>query len=310
MNTNLPRYFALLLCALTTLITTPLSANPLQLINVADNIYALIGPMEQRSPENLANNANFGFIVSDQGVLLIDSGGTLAGAKDIERQIRTITDKPITLVINTGGQDHRWFGNSYFAALGADTLTSVQTQADQIARGGNQSDSTSRLTGDSWNGTDPQPALQTITEIKSLTFGDTDIQIIPVGPAHTGGETLVWLPQQKLLFSGDTVYLDRMLGVGSQSQHLNWLKAFATIDALNPTTIIPGHGMPADLAKAQKETRDYLTLLRTEVGKLIEEGIDMEDAANIDQSAYSYLKVYESIHKRNALRVYEEMEWE
>ena len=111
MNTNLPRYFALLLCALTTLITTPLSANPLQLINVADNVYALIGPMEQRSPENFANNANFGFIVSDQGVLLIDSGGTLAGAKDIQRHIHSVTDKPITLVINTGGQDHRWFGN-------------------------------------------------------------------------------------------------------------------------------------------------------------------------------------------------------
>ncbi|MBQ0756479.1 MAG: MBL fold metallo-hydrolase, partial [Amphritea sp.] len=264
MKTNLPRYLALLLCALTTLITTPLSANPLQMINVADNVYALIGPMEQRSPDNLANNANFGFIVSDQGVLLIDSGGTLAGAKDIERQIRTITDKPITLVINTGGQDHRWFGNSYFAALGADTLTSMQTQADQTARGDNQSDSTSRLTGDSWNGTDPQPAQQTISAKKSLTFGDTQIQIIPVGPAHTGGETLVWLPQHKLLFSGDTVYLDRMLGIGGQSQHLNWLAAFATIDALNPTTIIPGHGMPADLAKAQKETRDYLTLLRTE----------------------------------------------
>ena len=86
MNTNLPRYLALILCAFTTLMASALSANPLQLINVTDNIYSLIGPMEQRSPDNLGNNANFGFIVSDQGVLLIDSGGTLAGAKNIEHQ--------------------------------------------------------------------------------------------------------------------------------------------------------------------------------------------------------------------------------
>ena len=310
MKLNLHRYLALLLCTLTTLVIAPLSANPLQLINVADNVYALIGPMEQRSPDNLANNANFGFIVSDKGVLLIDSGGTLAGARDIEHHIRTVTDKPITRVINTGGQDHRWFGNSYFAALGADTLTSRETQADQSARGSSQSDSTARLTGDSWNGTDPQPAQQVISEKHSLTFGKTEIQIIPVGPAHTGGETIVWLPQHKLLFSGDTVYLDRMLGVGSQSQHLSWLAAFEKIETLNPTIIIPGHGMPANLAKARKETRDYLSLLRNEVGKLIEDGAGMEAAADIDQSAYSYLKVYESIHKRNALRVYEEMEWE
>ncbi|BBB27084.1 MBL fold metallo-hydrolase [Amphritea japonica] len=310
MKTNLPRCLTLALFALATLITAPLSANPLKLINVADNVYALIGPMEQRSPTNLANNANFGFIVSDQGVLLIDSGGTLAGAKDIESHIRTITDKPVTLVINTGGQDHRWFGNSYFSARGADTLTSMQTQTDQATRGDNQSGSTSRLTGDSWQGTTPQPAQQAITEKQSITFGVTEIQIIPVGPAHTGGETLVWLPQHKILFSGDTVYLDRMLGVGSQSQHLSWLAAFATIEALNPTTIVPGHGMPADLSKAQKETRDYLQLLRTEVAQLIEAGADMEDATLIDQSAYSYLKVYKSLHKRNALRVYEEMEWE
>jgi glyoxylase-like metal-dependent hydrolase (beta-lactamase superfamily II) len=292
------------------LLSSIASAKPLELVTVDKNIYALIGPMEQRSESNLANNANFGFIVTQEGVVLVDSGGTLLGAKAIEQQIKSVTDKPVTLVINTGGQDHRWFGNSYFANQGATTLTSIQTQEDQEGRRTAQMDSTSAYTGSSWQGTQPEIARETIEKITELNIGGIDLVLIPVGAAHTGGETLVWLPKQKILFSGDVVYLDRMLGVGPQSQHLSWLKAFKVIQQLNPEVIIPGHGYPADLEKAEQDTLAYLTFLREEVGKLIEEGQDMSAVSSIDQSRFSYLKVYQEIHGRNAQRVFEEMEWE
>ena len=285
-------------------------AEPLQRIQVAENIYALIGPMEQRSPENLANNANFGFIVGNDGVVLIDSGGTLLGAKAIEARIRAVTDKPVVLVINTGGQDHRWFGNAYFSALGADTLTSEQTLADQQARGSSEADKTSRYTQANWAGTEPQIAQRTIAEPTDLTVAGIQLKLIPVGPAHTGGETLVWLPDSGVLFSGDVVYMDRMLGVGPQSQHKAWIDAFAEIQALQPKVIVPGHGQPTDLAGAERDTLRYLTFLREKIGALIEEGEDISAAASLDQSQFSYLKVYPQIHKRNAQRVFGEMEWE
>ncbi|MCP4595718.1 MBL fold metallo-hydrolase [Neptuniibacter sp.] len=292
------------------LLSSIASAQPLELVTVDKNIYALIGPMEQRSENNLANNANFGFIVTQEGVVLVDSGGTLLGAKAIEQQIKSVTDKPVTLVINTGGQDHRWFGNSFFIKQGAKTLTSIQTQEDQEARRTAQIESTSAYTGSSWQGTQPEIARETIEQITELNIGGVDLVLIPVGAAHTGGETLVWLPKQKILFSGDVVYLDRMLGVGPQSQHLSWLEAFKVIQQLNPEVIIPGHGYPADLEKAEQDTLAYLTFLREEVGKLIEEGQDMSAVSSIDQSRFSYLKVYQEIHGRNAQRVFEEMEWE
>ncbi len=297
----------LLACLMTMAVA---QAQPLERIQVAENVYALIGPMEQRSARNLGNNANFGFIVGEQGVILIDSGGTLLGAKAIEQQIRAVTDKPIKLVINTGGQDHRWFGNAYFSVQGAKTLTSTQTQEDQQARGETQVERTSGYTQQSWAGTELQVAQNSVDAITDMTVEGVRLQLIPVGPAHTGGETLLWLPEHKLLFSGDVVYMDRMLGVGPQSQHLAWIEAFKVIQQLQPNVIVPGHGQPTDLAGAERDTYRYLVFLRKSVGQLVEEGEDMSAAAAIDQSQFSYLEVYEQIHKRNALRVFEEMEWE
>lgn len=286
-------------------------ANPLERIEIKPGIYALVGPMEQRSPENLANNANFGFVVYDKGVVLIDSGGTHAGAKAIEAQIRSITDKPVTYVINTGGQDHRWFGNHYFSQQGAQTLTSLQTQQDQQTRGATEAEKTANYTVQNWLGTQPQIASRAIGAPEILLLNSPfQMDIIPVGPAHTGGETLVWLPKQKVLFSGDVVYVDRMLGVGPQSHHLAWLGAFETIQGLSPDVIVPGHGRPTDLPGAEKDTYAYLKFLRTTVGQLLEDGQDMSAASQIDQRQFSYLKVYDEIHARNALRVFEEMEWE
>ncbi|MCG8041551.1 MAG: MBL fold metallo-hydrolase, partial [Candidatus Thiodiazotropha endolucinida] len=86
---------------------------------LAENVYALIGPLTNRDSENLGNNANFGVIVTDDGVVLIDSGATDKGARMIHAAIKEITDKAVTWVINSGGQDHRWMGNGYFKALGA-----------------------------------------------------------------------------------------------------------------------------------------------------------------------------------------------
>ncbi len=70
-------------------------ASALETIKVKENIYAIVGGLEQRSPSNLGNNATFGFVVTSEGVVLIDAGGTELGAKAIEQEVRSVTDKPI-----------------------------------------------------------------------------------------------------------------------------------------------------------------------------------------------------------------------
>ena len=79
---------------------------------------------------------------------------------------------------------------------------------------------------------------------------------------------------------------------------------------LAPKVIVPGHGHPTTLETAKRDTLDYLTFLRDEVGKILEDGGDMQSISEIDQSRFSYLAVYDEIHGANAQRVFEEMEWE
>jgi len=78
---------------------------------VADGVYAFIGEMGARTAANEGLNANLGLVVTPAGALLIDSGATFQGARQIHEAVRRVTAQPVRWVINTGGQDHRWLGN-------------------------------------------------------------------------------------------------------------------------------------------------------------------------------------------------------
>ena len=298
----------------TGLIATSLGAQAdpvLKTEQLADNIYALIGPTTNRDPENLGNNANFGIIVTDEGVVLIDSGGSYKGAKMIDDAIRAITDRPITTVINTGGQDHRWLGNGYFKAKGAHIVANEKAVSDQRARVQDQLNAMENLIGgDVLDGTQPVYADETFVDLKVITLGGIRIEIHHAGQAHTPGDSFVWLPQHRLMFSGDIVYTDRMLRVGSHSAHRSWIAAFEAMADKQPKIVVGGHGKPAGLSKAMADTYDYLVFLRRTIQAFLDEGHGMEEIGKIDQSRFSYLDNFDSLKGRNAQRVYEELEWE
>jgi glyoxylase-like metal-dependent hydrolase (beta-lactamase superfamily II) len=159
-------------------------------------------------------------------------------------------------------------------------------------------------------GTEPVYADETFVDKKMLTLGNTLIEIRHAGHAHTPGDSFIWLPQHKIVFSGDIVYMDRMLGVGGMSAHRSWIDAFEAMAALKPEIVVPGHGAPAPLAKAKADSYEYLVFLRQAVLNFIEEGNGIEDIGKLDQSRFSYLENYDSLKGRNAQRVFEELEWE
>lgn len=278
---------------------------------LADGVYALVGPLTNRDEINLGNNANFGVIVTAEGVILVDPGATVKGAKMIHAAIRNITDKPVKWVINSGGQDHRWLGNHYFKTRGATIIASERAVADQKARLHSQLSRLSGLMGDEeLKDITPVHADETFTDQKVLTVGNKRVEIYHAGHAHTPGDSFIWLPDDKIVFSGDIVYMDRMLGVGSMSKHLDWINTFKAMAALQPETVVPGHGKPAGLAKAKHDSYDYLVFVRNAVMKFMDDGHGMEDIGKIDQSRFSYLVNYDSLKGRNAQRVFEELEWE
>jgi len=283
----------------------------LKVKKLAENTYALIGPTTNRDTKNLGNNANFGVVVTDEGVVLIDPGATHKGAKMIHESVKTITDKPITVVINTGGQDHRWLGNAYFKSLGAHIIANEKAVTDQKTRLQDQLSRLDSLIGDNGlDGTVAAYADETFSEEKILNIGNTPIEINHAGHAHTPGDSFVWLPNHRVMFTGDIVYVDRMLGVGSQSAHKSWISAFEAMAAKQPKIVVAGHGDIADLAKAKSDSYDYLVFLRESVQAFMEGGNGMEEIGSIDQSRFKYLDNYDTLKGRNAQRVYEELEWE
>lgn len=106
----------------------------LKLQKITKDVYAIVGELGNRTKENLGNNATFGFVLTSEGVVLIDSGGTYQGAEKIAAQIKKVTDKPVVMLINTGGQDHRWLGNGYFKERGAKIIASKAAVNDQKSR--------------------------------------------------------------------------------------------------------------------------------------------------------------------------------
>jgi glyoxylase-like metal-dependent hydrolase (beta-lactamase superfamily II) len=283
----------------------------LRLQKVSDHVYAVVGPFGNRTPENLGNNSTSGFVVTDEGVVLVDPGGTYRGAAAIDALVKQVTDKPVRVVINSGGQDHRWLGNGYFKERGARIIASEAAVQDQRARTQDQLFMLGNLVGvEALEGTEPVYADEVFENTKGFTLGGVTFELRRVGPAHTPGDTLVWLPRKRIVFTGDVVFVSRMLGVLPHSSSRGWIEAFDTMAALEPAVVIPGHGPPTSLTEARKDTRDYLTFLRDSVEAFMESGGDITDIGTLDQSRFAYLVDYEILKGRNAQQVYQEMEWE
>lgn len=301
-----------LLTTLLLLSALPAAAVQVHFEPVAEGVYAFIGDMGARTKANEGLNANLGLVVTPAGAVLIDSGATYQGARQIHEAARKITSQPIRWVINTGGQDHRWLGNGYFRAQGAEIIAHAQAEADMRNRGGEQLAGLQATLGQLAEGTTPVlPTRWLQGSDERLELGGVVLELKHRGGAHTPGDLLVWLPQRKVLFSGDVVYVDRLLGVMPMSNTRAWLATFDAIEQLAPGLIVPGHGKVCDLAQAQAQTRDYLRALRAHMKQAVDQGQDMSAAIrSFGGAPWAALLNSDELTPGNASRTYLELERE
>jgi len=278
-------------------------------VKVAPDVYAFIGDTGMRTAANEGMNANAGFIVTGDGVVVIDSGPTWKVAKEIHRAVRTVTRQPVKIVVNTGGQDHRWLGNGYFKSIGTEIIAARPLLADMQARGEVQLEGLRKTLGNKAAGTQPVYPDRLFDQSETLRLGGKEIQLLYFRGGHTPGDSVVWLPKQSVLFAGDLIYVDRLLGVLPVSSATGWLASFEMMEKLKPMTIIPGHGQVSDLAKARRETGDYLRLLISHMRQAVDKGVALQEAIDsLDQSAFSHLINFDLLKGGNASRIYLEVE--
>ena len=280
---------------------------------IVDNVYAIIGPLGQRHLDNDGLNANYGFIVASNGVILIDSGASKLGAKKLEAAIRAVTDRPIRWVVNTGSQDHRWLGNDYFASQGAQVIALKRTATTQAEFSAQHMSTMQRFLGARMEGTRPLPATTLLegegSDGATLELGGENLTL-RYTDAHFPGDAWVWLPKHNVVFTGDLVFVDRLLGVLPWSSVKRSRAAFHALEALNPKIVVPGHGGVCDMAKAKRETGDYEDFLAAVIGKAAQ---DMEPLSStldkyMDQPEFRLLQNYDGLHRGNMSRAFTEFE--
>ena len=277
---------------------------------VVDKVYAIVGPLGQRSVANAGLNANYGFVVTEQGVILIDSGASAHSAAMLEKAIAQVTPQPVRWVLNTGSQDHRWLGNDYFSRKGAQVHALAATVKTQMAIAEQQMTGMARFVGDQMKGTSPRHAdVGHLGAQISLQLGGVQIQWMDTS-AHYPGDTMIHLPNAAVTFSGDLVYVDRLLGVLPQSNVRKGHQAFERLRALSPAYVVPGHGRVTNIAQAQKETGDYYEFLISNIGSAAR-NLDLM-SETLDKFAsptqFKHLQNFQELHRGNMNRVFVDFE--
>ncbi|HET19900.1 MAG TPA: MBL fold metallo-hydrolase, partial [Chromatiales bacterium] len=282
----------------------------LKVSKVVDNVYAIIGPIDDRSYENDGLNNNQAFIVTRDGVILIDSGASRKGAERIEKAIADVTKTPVKWVINTGSQDHRWLGNGHFAARGAEVIAFEGTVATQKKVAAGQMEALAKTLKDRFEGTTPVHATRLLQDSPTpLTLGAESLEL-RLTNAHFPDDSMVWLPKHKVAVTGDLVYVDRMLGVHDTSSVQSAWEAWQELVKLDPVLIVPGHGEVCDMAKAKRDTGDYYDFLVNVIGKAAQdmEPLDEVIAAHADMPQFKHLKHYDTWHRTIMSRTYLQFE--
>jgi glyoxylase-like metal-dependent hydrolase (beta-lactamase superfamily II) len=299
------------LLAIATLVLTG-CATEVRFVPVAEGVYAHVGDLGPRTRDNEGLNANLGLVVTDAGAVLIDSGATARNARRIHDAIRRITHQPVRWVINTGTQDHRWFGNGYFQSIGAELIAHANGLSDMRSRGGDQLSQLRSLNIASVDDTRLVMPTRLISDPDArMQLGDVMFEFRHRGGAHTPGDMMVWLPQRQVLFAGDVVYVDRLPAILPVSNTRRWLESLEVVEALAPARIVPGHGAVTDLTTARAHTRAYLEALRKHMKHNVERGADIGDAIrSFDGRGFMHLLSAADLMPGNASRMYLELERE
>ena len=282
-------------------------------IKVSPSAWYVQGQSGLGSSDNQNFISNAGFIVTAQGVVVIDALGSPQLAQRLIAEVRKVTAQPITHVIVTHYHADHIYGLQAFKALGARVV------AHRAARSYLNSD-TARLRLEA-SRQELAPWVNAQTRLveadewldgdQEMTVGGVRLLIKHVGPSHTPEDLVVYLPQEKLLFAGDLVFRARIPFVG-QADSRQWIKALDALLVFDTVAIVPGHGPVSTAAREDMQlTRDYLIHLRTTMGAAARNLDPFEEAyAAADWSRFDKLPLFRVANRMNAYNTYLLMEQE
>lgn len=275
---------------------------------IAPGVYAVMGDVGRGSE----GRPNAGFIVTGEGVVVVDALASPLDGQRLLAAIRKITPQPVKWLVLTHHHPDHHFGAIVFRKAGAQVIAHPdrRTLASEGGEDALIADWVRVVGLDAMRGFEfADTPDRPVTGSDTLRMGGRMIVITHPGAGHTAGDLMVWLPRDRVLFAGDLLIEDGVtMMVDGSSREL--LKGLDAIDALHPRVVVPGHGampkVPSDLVAL---TRRYVTGLQAEMRAALEKGVPMKRAmATLPPADETRPVSLASRRRRNAVRVYLEEE--
>lgn len=282
-------------------------------VRLTPHVYYVQGASGAASAANEGFNSNAGFVVTGEGVVVVDALGTPALGAELLAAIRRITSKPVRRVIVTHYHADHFYGVGALKAAGAEVW--AHPAAREYLESGEAERRRERRARDLFPWVDESMPIvrpdRWLGEETAFEMGGVRFEVQHFGPAHSPEDLVVVLPGEGVVFSGDILFAGRVPFVG-EADSRQWLARIERLLALNPRIMVTGHGdVSRDPARDLTLTRDYLTFLRQAMGKAVEDFVPFEEAyARIDWSRFAALPAFEAANRVNAYGTYLLMERE
>lgn len=302
------RFLAILL-----LLASNSLAADLQPIQVTPRVYYVQGKPGVASAENEGFNSNAGFVVTNDGVVVVDALGTPALGAALMKTIRGITPKPIKRVIVTHYHADHFYGLGALKAAGAEVW--AHRAGLEYFQSGEADRRLQQRAKDLFPFVDEKTPLVRpdlwIDGDVAFKLGGVAFEVIYMGPAHSPEDVILALPGEGVIFVGDILFAGRIPFVG-EADSKRWLEKIGQLLALKPTLMVTGHGaVSREPVKDLALTRDYLVYLRENMGRAVEELTPFDEAyAKTDWSRFSKLPAFDAANRVNAYGTYLLMERE
>jgi quinoprotein relay system zinc metallohydrolase 1 len=270
---------------------------------IAPDTWLLEGSTDNFAKANGGNIVNTGFIVTERGVVVIDTGPSRRYGEAMRKAIAATTDKPVIEVWLTHHHPDHVLGNQAFSDVPIAALPGTTELLHQ--QGDAMAENMYRLVGDWMRGTEVVlPTRSLAPGVKS--FGNHDLRVLSLG-GHTGADVAILDQQTGVLFAGDLVFYQRALTTPNSPGLAVWLADLATLQALPWTLVVPGHGPVATDAKPFEQMRDYLSWLDQLLRDGAASGSDMSEMirspiperfADINLSRYELIRSVSHLYPR------------